>query len=252
MQRAERGTSGAERRRSTPCTRSPWWPRHHCATNWSNCADGRWCNRCLRLGLDAPQLVDLVEDVDRLLAAGSTTALRHLAARCQALDVEIKALDHADHPAGSPHRPQSGRPPRCGSRRRRAAARHRRRQHRPGSQRSGLRQAVRQPHPSRRPDGTNAAATGSTEAATGRPTAPSTSSRSSPPALPPAHHDATSHRRTAEGLSKREILRCLKRYIAREIYHLLPPTNAIPIAHPKPHLTHIGASNGCPPCWTPM
>jgi transposase len=30
-------------------------------------------------------------------------------------------------------------------------------------------------------------------------------------------------RRTAEGLSKREIIRCLKRYLAREIYRLLPP-----------------------------
>ncbi|MDT7686462.1 MAG: transposase [Pseudonocardiales bacterium] len=29
-------------------------------------------------------------------------------------------------------------------------------------------------------------------------------------------------RRTAEGLSKREIIRCLKRYIAREIYANLP------------------------------
>jgi transposase len=33
-------------------------------------------------------------------------------------------------------------------------------------------------------------------------------------------------RRTAEGLSKREIIRCLKRYLAREIYHLLPATTA--------------------------
>ena len=30
-------------------------------------------------------------------------------------------------------------------------------------------------------------------------------------------------RRTAEGLSKREIIRCLKRYLAREIYRRLPP-----------------------------
>ena len=30
------------------------------------------------------------------------------------------------------------------------------------------------------------------------------------------------HRRTAEGLSKREIIRCLKRYVAREVYRLLP------------------------------
>jgi hypothetical protein len=29
-------------------------------------------------------------------------------------------------------------------------------------------------------------------------------------------------RRTAEGLSKREILRCLKRYIAREVFQVLP------------------------------
>ena len=31
------------------------------------------------------------------------------------------------------------------------------------------------------------------------------------------------NRRTAEGLSKRDIIRCLKRYLAREIYHLLAP-----------------------------
>jgi hypothetical protein len=29
-------------------------------------------------------------------------------------------------------------------------------------------------------------------------------------------------RRTKEGLSKREIIRCLKRYVARETYSLLP------------------------------
>ena len=28
-------------------------------------------------------------------------------------------------------------------------------------------------------------------------------------------------RRTAEGLTKREIIRCLKRYIAREVFHTL-------------------------------
>lgn len=33
-------------------------------------------------------------------------------------------------------------------------------------------------------------------------------------------------RRTKEGLSKREIIRCLKRFLAREIYHLLPPVLA--------------------------
>ena len=35
-------------------------------------------------------------------------------------------------------------------------------------------------------------------------------------------------RRTAEGLSKKEIIRCLKRYIARELYKVLtrPKTQA--------------------------
>jgi transposase len=38
-------------------------------------------------------------------------------------------------------------------------------------------------------------------------------------------------RRTTEGLSKREIIRCLKRYLAREIYRLLPPPS--PTAEPN-------------------
>ncbi len=35
-------------------------------------------------------------------------------------------------------------------------------------------------------------------------------------------------RRTAQGLSKKDIMRCLKRYIAREIYHIHTASNAIP------------------------
>ena len=37
-------------------------------------------------------------------------------------------------------------------------------------------------------------------------------------------HPATrayAERRTKEGLSKKEIIRCLKRYVAREVYHQL-------------------------------
>ncbi|MFB7668867.1 hypothetical protein ACFC1R_33930 [Kitasatospora sp. NPDC056138] len=33
-------------------------------------------------------------------------------------------------------------------------------------------------------------------------------------------------RRTKEGLSKKEIIRCLKRFIAREIYQLLTTTRS--------------------------
>ena len=42
-------------------------------------------------------------------------------------------------------------------------------------------------------------------------------------------------RRTAQGLSKREIIRCLKRYVAREIYHLIrkpQPTPEVPDVSP--------------------
>jgi transposase len=46
-------------------------------------------------------------------------------------------------------------------------------------------------------------------------------------------HDARTRtyvqRRTAEGLSKKEIIRCLKRYIARELYKIL--------THPKTQTT---------------
>jgi len=44
-------------------------------------------------------------------------------------------------------------------------------------------------------------------------------------------------RRTAQGLSKREIIRCLKRYLVREVYHLLPPPAAdsdTPAQLPRP------------------
>lgn len=40
-------------------------------------------------------------------------------------------------------------------------------------------------------------------------------------------------RRTAEGLSKKDIIRCLKRYVAREVYRLLPPANPV---HPPVEL----------------
>jgi transposase len=35
-------------------------------------------------------------------------------------------------------------------------------------------------------------------------------------------------RRTAEGKTRRETIRCLKRYVAREIYNLLQPPNTTP------------------------
>jgi hypothetical protein len=37
----------------------------------------------------------------------------------------------------------------------------------------------------------------------------------------PVRAGALAGRRTSEGLSKREIIRCLKRYVAREVYEVL-------------------------------
>ena len=65
--------------------------------------------------------------------------------------------------------------------------------------------------------------TDSTEAATVTPTRPSGGSRSPGCAATPETR-AYVERRTAEGKSKREIIRILKRYIAREVCHHLRPT----------------------------
>jgi hypothetical protein len=70
--------------------------------------------------------------------------------------------------------------------------------------------------------------TGSTVAATEPPTPPCT-----PSCSPRLRCDPRTHRylqrRTKEGLSKPEIIRCLKRYLAREIYQVLvslPPSSS--------------------------
>ncbi len=41
-------------------------------------------------------------------------------------------------------------------------------------------------------------------------------------------------RRTAEGLSKREVIRCLKRFVAREVYRLLPPASSVALSAADP------------------
>nr|WP_323188056.1 IS110 family transposase [Streptomyces sp. NBC_01264] len=49
------------------------------------------------------------------------------------------------------------------------------------------------------------------------------------------HTQHSLQRRTAEGKTKREIIRCLKRHVAREIYRLLiPTTTATSPATPAP------------------
>lgn len=59
--------------------------------------------------------------------------------------------------------------------------------------------------------------TGSTAAGTARPTTPCSGSSSPRVDTHPAAR-AYVERRTAEGLSKKEIIGCLKGYVAREVY----------------------------------
>jgi len=65
------------------------------------------------------------------------------------------------------------------------------------------------------------------------------------------HHQPTRNyvqRRTVEGLSKREIIRCLKRYIAREIYAALPrPSSSSPtvVAIPEPTTQACDRDSSC-------
>jgi len=46
-------------------------------------------------------------------------------------------------------------------------------------------------------------------------------------------------RRTGEGLSKREVIRVLKRYVAREVYRYLPRPSGAPV-WPRQSLTSSG------------
>jgi transposase len=50
-------------------------------------------------------------------------------------------------------------------------------------------------------------------------------------------------RRTRESKSKREIIRCLKRYIAREVYHVLISCAALSSPTGSKEEANIGAGN---------
>jgi hypothetical protein len=50
-------------------------------------------------------------------------------------------------------------------------------------------------------------------------------------------------KRTAEGKSKREIIRCLKRYVAREVYHVLISCGARSLPTGSREEAHIDAGS---------
>ena len=177
-------------------------------------------NRCLRLRPESDDLVSLAADPNRLLLAGVKMSLRDLARRWKQLDDEIKALNKQIESLV------------------RTAAPDLLELHGVGVEIAGqflvtagdnvdrihseaafakLCGVAPQPASSGRTSGRHRLSRGGDRAAN--------SALYIVTIVRMRHHQPTRdyvERRTAEGLSKREIIRCLKRYIAREVYANLP------------------------------
>lgn len=172
-------------------------------------------NRCLRLRPETDDLLTLVHDPERLLVAGVKTARRDLARRWKALDDEIKSLNRQLEALVQRAAPElielvgvgielaaqflvtAGDNP--GRIRNEAAF-------------AKLCGVAPQPASSGKTTGRHRLSRGGDRAAN--------SALYIVAIVRMRHHEATRayvERRTAEGLSKREIIRCLKRYIAREV-----------------------------------
>jgi len=177
-------------------------------------------NRCLRLRPETDDLLSLAGDPQRLLTAGIKTALRDLARRWKALDNEIKALNKNLASLV------------------RTAAPDLVELHGVGIEIAGQFLVTAGDNAERIPSEAAFAklcGVAPQPASSGRTTGRHRLSRSGDRAANSAlyiiaivrmrHHQPTRdyvERRTAEGRTKREIIRCLKRYIAREIFNNLP------------------------------
>lgn len=184
-------------------------------------------NRCLRLRPESDDLLNLAADPDRLLLAGIKTALRDLARRWKQLDDEVKTLNKQIEALV------------------RAAAPDLLELHGVGVEIAGqflvtagdnaerirneaafakLCGVAPQPASSGRTSGRHRLSRGGDRAAN--------SALYIVTIVRMRHHQPTRdyvERRTTEGLSKREIIRCLKRYIAREVYNNLPRQAAVAV-----------------------
>jgi transposase len=188
-------------------------------------------NRCLRLRPEADQLLALAAEPERLLLAGVKMALRDLARRWKALDAEIATLNRQLRALVTLAAP--GLVALFGV----------------GVELAGQFLMTAGDNPGRiRNEAAFARLCGVAPqpASSGRTTGRHRLSRSGDRAANSAlyivtivrmrHHAPTRadlERRTAEGRTKREIIRCLKRYIAREIYAALPRP-ATPATPPSP------------------
>ncbi|WP_422936549.1 IS110 family transposase [Sinomonas sp. P47F7] len=177
-------------------------------------------NRCLRLRPESDDLLGLAAAPDRLLLAGVKTALRDLARRWKQLDEEVKTLNKQIdalvratapdlvglHGVGVEIAGQFLVTAGDNAERIRSEAAF-----------AKLCGVAPQPASSGRTTGRHRLSRGGDRAAN--------SALYIVAIVRMRHHQPTRiyvERRTAEGLSKREIIRCLKRYIAREIYRNLP------------------------------
>lgn len=177
-------------------------------------------NRCLRLRPETDDLLTLADEPDRMLMAGVKTALRDLARRWKALDDEIKTLNRQIQVLVQAAAPQLVELHGVGveiagqflvtvgdntDRIRSEAAF------------AKLCGVAPQPASSGRTSGRHRLRRGGDRAAN--------SALYIVTIVRMRHHQPTRdyvQRRTAKGLSKREIIRCIKHYIAREIYANLP------------------------------
>lgn len=190
-------------------------------------------NRCLRLRPETDDYLSLAADPQRMLTAGVKTALRDLARRWKALDEEIKTLNKQIDALV------------------RATAPDLVELHGVGVEIAGQFLVTAGDNAERIHNEAAFAklcGVAPQPASSGRTTGRHRLSRSGDRAANSAlyivtivrmrHHQPTRdyvERRTAEGLSKREIIRCLKRYIVREIYRNLPriaATTAAAAEHP--------------------
>jgi transposase len=177
-------------------------------------------NRCLRLRPEIEDLIELAGDSDRMLLAGVKRCLRDLARRWKALDEEVKALSRQIKAVVEQTAPELA--DLFGV----------------AAEIAGQFLVTAGDNPDRiRSEAAFAKLCGAAPqpASSGRTTGRHRLSRSGDRAANSAlymvaivrlrHHAPTRTyyaRRSAEGLSKREIIRCLKRYIAREVFAALP------------------------------
>jgi transposase len=184
-------------------------------------------NRCLRLRPETDDLLVLSADSERLLMAGVKTALRNLARRWKNLDAEIKGLNRQIAALVRTTAPElvelHGVGVELAGQFLVTAGDNANRIHTEAAF-AKLCGVAPQPASSGRSTGRHRLSRGGDRAAN--------SALYIVAIVRIRHHQPTRdyvQRRTAEGLSKREIIRCLKRYIAREIYNNLPhPATATP------------------------